>query len=101
MPIRPRWYQPKVGMPWIDSSGRILHGPGMVHRYRLSLTVALTACIAFASPPSAGQGGFSRRLWQTQDGLPEETVQAFAQTVVLGNWMSADLARRRANLTRG
>ena len=24
--------------------------------------------------------GYSRRVWQTQDGLPEQTVQAFAQT---------------------
>lgn len=52
----------------------------MVHCRRLSLAVALTAGVAFASPPAGGPGGFSRRLWQTQDGLPEETVQAFAQT---------------------
>ena len=52
----------------------------MVHCRRLSLAAALTASIAFASPPGGGPGGFSRRLWQTQDGLPEETVQAFAQT---------------------
>lgn len=24
--------------------------------------------------------GYTRRVWQTQDGLPESTVQAFAQT---------------------
>src|SRR5580693_10323168 len=24
--------------------------------------------------------GYTRRVWQTQDGLPEQTVQAFAQT---------------------
>ena len=24
--------------------------------------------------------GYTRRVWQTQDGLPENTVQAFAQT---------------------
>jgi hypothetical protein len=52
----------------------------MVHCRRLSLALALTAGIAFSSPPAGGPGGFSRRLWQTQDGLPEETVQAFAQT---------------------
>jgi ligand-binding sensor domain-containing protein len=31
---------------------------------------------AFAASPD----GFTRKLWQTQDGLPEQTVQAFAQT---------------------
>lgn len=31
---------------------------------------------AWASAP----GGYTRKLWQTQDGLPEQTVQAFAQT---------------------
>src|ERR1700727_2101851 len=37
----------------------------------------LTACsAAFATAPS----GFTRKVWQTQDGLPEQTVQAFAQT---------------------
>jgi len=52
----------------------------MVHRRRLTLAVALTAGFAFAVSPAGGPGGFSRRSWQTQDGLPEETVQAFAQT---------------------
>src|SRR5580693_9471658 len=37
----------------------------------------LLACsAAFAIAPS----GFTRKVWQTQDGLPEQTVQAFAQT---------------------
>jgi signal transduction histidine kinase/ligand-binding sensor domain-containing protein len=35
----------------------------------------LSACARAASPP-----GYTRKLWQTQDGLPEQTVQAFAQT---------------------
>lgn len=29
---------------------------------------------------AAAPGGYTRKLWQTQDGLPEQTVQAFAQT---------------------
>jgi ligand-binding sensor domain-containing protein/signal transduction histidine kinase len=29
---------------------------------------------------AASAPGFTRKLWQTQDGLPEQTVQAFAQT---------------------
>lgn len=32
-----------------------------------------------ASQPSLPEG-YTRRVWQTQDGLPENTVQAFAQT---------------------
>jgi ligand-binding sensor domain-containing protein/signal transduction histidine kinase len=36
-----------------------------------------TACSTlFAIAPT----GFTRKVWQTQDGLPEQTVQAFAQT---------------------
>lgn len=46
------------------------------------------ACIAVplfvlpltALPPAADLGSYSQRVWHAQDGLPEETVQAFAQT---------------------
>ncbi|HEY6447739.1 MAG TPA: two-component regulator propeller domain-containing protein, partial [Acidobacteriaceae bacterium] len=38
--------------------------------------IAMLASVAFAAAPS----GYTRKLWQTQDGLPEQTVQAFAQT---------------------
>jgi signal transduction histidine kinase/ligand-binding sensor domain-containing protein len=46
---------------------------------RLLLCAAVMALLCvqgFASVP----GGYTRKLWQTQDGLPEQTVQAFAQT---------------------
>ena len=33
-----------------------------------------------ATTPRALPDGYTRRVWQTQDGLPENTVQAFAQT---------------------
>jgi ligand-binding sensor domain-containing protein/signal transduction histidine kinase len=33
--------------------------------------------------------GFTRRVWQTQDGLPENTVQAFAQTPDNYLWIGA------------
>ena len=36
--------------------------------------------IACAAGSAAVPSGFTHKLWQTQDGLPEETVQAFAQT---------------------
>jgi signal transduction histidine kinase/ligand-binding sensor domain-containing protein len=38
--------------------------------------LAMLASAALAAAPS----GYTRKLWQTQDGLPEQTVQAFAQT---------------------
>jgi len=43
----------------------------------LALLTALELC---ASSPRILPDGFTRRVWQTQDGLPENTVQAFAQT---------------------
>jgi len=33
-----------------------------------------------AGPMGPAPDGYARRVWQTQDGLPENTVQAFAQT---------------------
>lgn len=42
----------------------------------LVLLLWLACSAAIAATPS----GFTRKLWQTQDGLPEQTVQAFAQT---------------------
>jgi len=41
----------------------------------LSLVLPLAALAQRAVPD-----GYTRRVWQTQDGLPENTVQAFAQT---------------------
>jgi ligand-binding sensor domain-containing protein/signal transduction histidine kinase len=42
------------------------------------------ACIgALATTPP----GFTRKLWQTHDGLPEQTVQAFAQTADRYLWI--------------
>src|ERR1017187_2926030 len=43
----------------------------------LVLGAALELC---AATPRALPDGYTRRVWQTQDGLPENTVQAFAQT---------------------
>lgn len=48
------------------------------------LTTALACFIVaepvLAEPPQQRLTGFTMRLWQTQDGLPEQTVQALAQT---------------------
>lgn len=49
----------------------------------LRLACAFLVCIALGEPATLPQRelqGYSRRIWQTQDGLPEEPVQALAQT---------------------
>ena len=49
----------------------------------LRLACAFWLCFALGQPatlPQRGLQGYSRRIWQTQDGLPEEPVQALAQT---------------------
>ena len=47
-------------------------------------SVALALFVAVLELPAASlralPDGYTRRVWQTQDGLPENTVQAFAQT---------------------
>ena len=43
----------------------------------LLLLAALAVCTAASQPDLAN---YTRRLWQAPDGLPEQTVQAFAQT---------------------
>ena len=55
---------------------------------RLVMNRAIWLCAAFllfgirleAVSQHALPDGYTRRVWQTQDGLPENTVQAFAQT---------------------
>src|SRR5581483_6045430 len=57
--------------------------PGRVGMLRTRL-VALPLLLAVLGLQAADQRslpeGYTRRVWQTQDGLPENTVQAFAQT---------------------
>src|SRR5262252_1420993 len=43
------------------------------------LALFLTPLVCASSSRSLPDG-YTRRVWQTQDGLPENTVQAFAQT---------------------
>jgi signal transduction histidine kinase/ligand-binding sensor domain-containing protein len=55
-------------------------------RARVLWLAWVCASIAFVAIPLKGQSsppvpdGYTRRVWQTADGLPENTVQAFAQT---------------------
>jgi ligand-binding sensor domain-containing protein/signal transduction histidine kinase len=44
--------------------------------WAFAVWAALAGTAAFAAAPT----GFTRKVWQTQNGLPEQTVQAFAQT---------------------
>src|ERR1035441_4403974 len=46
----------------------------------VALVILLLPLETHAANPRALPEGYSRRVWQTQDGLPENTVQAFAQT---------------------
>jgi len=46
-----------------------------------ALIVWLLACtVAYATSQTDGFEGYTRHVWQAPDGLPEQTVQAFAQT---------------------
>ncbi len=45
-------------------------------RWAAVICLPFACSAAFAIAPT----GFTRKVWQTQDGLPEQTVQAFAQT---------------------
>jgi len=40
----------------------------------------ITALVAIAGPSDGALTGYARRVWHVADGLPEDTVQAFAQT---------------------
>lgn len=42
--------------------------------------LAATVVLADAEPRDFGFEGYTARLWEAQDGLPEQTAQAFAQT---------------------
>lgn len=47
-----------------------------IRMYLLFFLLVVTASSASGSAPV----GYTRKVWQAQDGLPEQTVQAFAQT---------------------
>ena len=48
--------------------------------HAVGLSIVLASLGLHAASQLALPEGYTRRVWQTQDGLPENTVQAFAQT---------------------
>ena len=52
----------------------------MVRLRAVAAVVLWAALDLHAATQRALPDGYTRRVWQTQDGLPENTVQAFAQT---------------------
>ena len=53
---------------------------GMSRLRSVALGIVWFALATHAANPRVLPEGYTRRVWQTQDGLPENTVQAFAQT---------------------
>lgn len=50
-------------------------------QFRLAAIVFLSMGLGFAAPVSSGPlSGYTSKQWQSSDGLPEQTVQAFAQS---------------------
>jgi ligand-binding sensor domain-containing protein len=55
----------------------------------VALAILAAALELSAATPRALPDGYTRRVWQTQDGLPENTIQAFAQTPDNYLWIGA------------
>ena len=55
-------------------------------RRRIVLAIFCLHVVCYAAY-AAGPPGFTRKVWQNQDGLPEQTVQAFAQTADRYLWI--------------
>jgi ligand-binding sensor domain-containing protein/signal transduction histidine kinase len=75
------------------NSSRTVYWRGFQEMLRM---VAICALLAFAVPHSAASAGIStappldayaERMWQMQDGLPEQVVQAFTQTADRYLWI--------------
>src|SRR5258706_10751677 len=52
----------------------------MVRLRSIAVAALAAAFDLLASSPRTLPDGYTQRVWQTQDGLPENTVQAFVQT---------------------
>src|SRR3974377_1049813 len=63
-----------------DTGVKIRDESGMVSGRTFAVWSLAAACSLHAATLSTLSDGYTRRVWQTQDGLPENTVQAFAQT---------------------
>src|SRR5579862_4386541 len=47
---------------------------------KMRCALVLAALVSCITPVSAAPTGYARRVWHVEDGLPEDIVQAFAQT---------------------
>jgi len=61
----------------------------MVASHSVVAAVLAMALELSAGPSKTLPDGYTRRVWQTQDGLPENTIQAFAQTPDHYLWIGA------------
>ena len=51
-----------------------------MHRLRIMAVFLIICAASCAFLPAENPAGYTRHLWQAPDGLPEQTIQAFAQT---------------------
>jgi len=51
-----------------------------MRRFRMFAVWLLACSLGCQALLTQGLGGYTRRVWLAPDGLPEQTVQAFAQT---------------------
>jgi ligand-binding sensor domain-containing protein/signal transduction histidine kinase len=66
------------------------YGPGLAMKVNRAWALVVAAgCALQAAGPRTLPDGYTRRVWQTQDGLPENTIQAFAQTPDNYLWIGA------------
>ena len=73
---RPSWLAPAdSAMTKQASSNSFAH-----HSFAVLLLLALSLRLLYASTPDHTPLAFAERTWGMQDGLPEQVVQAFAQT---------------------
>jgi ligand-binding sensor domain-containing protein/signal transduction histidine kinase len=61
--------------------------PNCIHKRIALLVMALSILSTAALSSDAPSAGYTERTWQMQDGLPEQVVQAFAQTVDRYLWI--------------
>jgi ligand-binding sensor domain-containing protein/signal transduction histidine kinase len=95
---RAGWLIERVFSKTVDShlfdstAGTTVHAPDMQISKLKCLLILLVAFIvpghAATLVPSTGIPGYTKRLWGPEDGLPDQTIQAFAQTPDGSLWIA-------------